>query len=66
MAFRMARIPMTLNELVGHFCCYELPNASRGPSEIGELLVHNARSAADWRKIRNEPTETRSQVLRCV
>jgi len=23
MAYQMARIPLTLSELEGHFCCYE-------------------------------------------
>jgi len=32
---RMARIPMTLCEFEGHFCCYE----SRNPSAIAGLLV---------------------------
>jgi len=32
MAYRMERIPMTLSEFEGHFCCYEWQNALRGPS----------------------------------
>jgi len=39
MAYQMARIPMALSELEGHFCCYEWQNASRNPSASTELLV---------------------------
>jgi len=38
-AYPMARIPMTMSELEGHFCCYEWQNASRGPSTSAGLLV---------------------------
>jgi len=37
----MARTPMTLSELEGHFCCYEWQNASRGPSASAELFVYS-------------------------
>jgi len=39
MAYLMARIPMTLSEFEGHFCCYERRNASHGPSTSAELPV---------------------------
>jgi len=39
MAYRMTRMPMTLSELEGHFCCYEWQNASRGPFASAEFLV---------------------------
>jgi len=28
----MARMPMTLSEFEGQFCCYDWQSASRGPS----------------------------------
>jgi len=38
-AYRITRIPVTMSELEGHFCCYDWQNASRGPSASAELLV---------------------------
>jgi len=35
----MARIPMTLSELEGHFYCYEWQNASCSSSASAKLLV---------------------------
>ena len=39
MAYRIARIPVTLSEHEGHFSCYYCQNASRSPSASAELLV---------------------------
>jgi len=42
MAYQMAQIPVTLSELEGHFCCYDCPDMSHGPSATAELFVFSA------------------------
>jgi len=40
MAYQMEPIPVNLNELKGHFCCYKWQSTSRAPSAFAELLVN--------------------------